>query len=545
MSLSRTAALRRKGRYGTLPLSLPPLLALWALLLWPVRFAGVAWVAGLLALLVLACAYDVLRGGVYQTCLRLKLGQDSLTSAAVAIGVGGGFLLSALEAAGRVPASLEGSPGTASTLLYCSAASILVIRAFARQWLERQSFPASLDTPPDEERIPSQALLDVQVWFVPGGAAALCLLAALALGTTARGFTTVAQALMAILAAVSIDSVRLIRNARRDTTAAGETLIPRVDKVLFEKSVLTMGPPEVVAVFPMQNDLRPEDVLHHAAAAEYTIEHPIREAILRSYGEDFRTVPSIKAIQHIPSRGIRAIYRGKDLLLGNIRLFREAHWSDERLELLEKKQDELASEGETVVFLAIDGKLAGAICLEEQLCSSAATTLGELAARGIPSGILSGDTPQSVRKLVAPLGTVELHAGLVPAEEAELIHRERADDRRVAVVRKSARSAKTEAPTNTQWTLSLGGEDKPIPVRPQLSEILRIVSLGTSFRATQRRLSFCVGLYHVVTLCLVSGMFQRWTNLPPLPALAACLGALAPAALTFVFAPAGTYNRVE
>jgi len=554
MSLRATAVFLHKGRYGTLPLSLLPLLALWVLFLWPGRFAAVAWMAGGLAVLVLACAYDVLRRGVYETCVQLKVGQDGLTTAAVAIGIGGGFLLSTLETAGRLPASLEGSPGAGATLLYCTAASILVIRALARQWLEQKSFLASGRTR-EEDPIETQALRSVpgriwpaRVWLLLGGAAGLCLLAAIALGATERGFTTIAQALMAVLAVLSIDSVRLVHQARLDTEAQGKGLVQPVDTVLLEKSILTMGPPEVAAVFPMRNDLRPEDVLHHAAAAEYTVEHPIREAILRGYGEDFRTVPSIKAIQHIPSRGIRAIYLGKDLLLGNIRLFREADWPEERLEWLEKKQRELAAEGETVLFLALDGKLAGAICLEEKLCPAAATAIQELGSLGIRIGILSGGMSESVRKLVAPLGNVEVHAGLVPEEEAEMIRRVRSDDRLVAVVRRGARSAKTGSSTadcGTQWTLSLGGKAKPIPLRAKLSEVVRVVSTGTTFLAAERRRSLYVGLYHVVALSLVSGMLQRWTGLPPLPTLAACLGALAPAALTFVFTQAETYNRAE
>ena len=176
----------------------------------------------------------------------------------------------------------------------------------------------------------------------------------------------------------------------------------KVSWMLFERSgVLTDGEPRVTAVHTLQPAVEREDVLHFTALAEYGVTHPIRDAILRSYHSQNRTVARVKAADLIEERGVRATHQGRELLVGNLQLFREAGWEPEKLELMAEKVTEWSGEGETVIFAAFGGELVGALCLLDPLRPEAASLLAALGDIGVQAAVHSGDAPESVNALLA------------------------------------------------------------------------------------------------------------------------------------------------
>ncbi len=499
-----------------------PVAGLWALEACRARFTGTHWIEALLAAAALAGGYRLAAGVLADGVLGLRVRADALPVLAAGLGFSASFLLSLLEAAGRLPARLE-DPRGGPVSLYAGAATVLLVRVWARK---RQGKPSGCRPARTVEAVGSEASgappahdlceeAPAGLWLSLAGSVALSLGMSLPLSAAGGGAAALTAAVMAILAAISLEACE----------ASG--VEAPIERVALEKAgVLTSGAPEVVGVFPLRNDLRPEDVLHLAAAAEYSIRHPIREAILRGCDARFRTIPSIKSVRHIPARGIRARYNEKEMLLGNVALFREQGWPPGKLALLEKKCVELSPEGETVLFLSLGGELAGALSLQDPLLPAAEKTVRAIKELGAQVHALSGDTPHSVEKLLGRLGSVEVHAGLSPQDEVRLLEEWRGEGCRFAVVRCAERGGVAVEP---------GARYAELAAEAKLGAALIVLAEKKVRARSQKRRAWLVGAYHAAALPLLSGSLEPWTGVPPLPVAAACAGVLLPGLLSAWF----------
>jgi Cu+-exporting ATPase len=299
--------------------------------------------------------------------------------------------------------------------------------------------------------------------------------------------------------------------------------ISDVKVLFFERSgVLTEGRPQVTAVHALEDGWCAEDVLHFAAIAEFKAQHPIREAILRRYQAHSRTVPDVKGFQARPSRGVRAVYQGKELLFGNLRLYRDAGWPEERLQFLEGKCREWSSSGETVLFAALGGEVRGAVCLLDPPRREAEAAIEKLHQLGVRTCLLSGDSPASVEALSKSFAGLEIHAGLLPEEKARRIEGERREGNGLALATLSRESHRIDLQIGRHRLL----ENELLDVPAALAEARALLG-------EEKRSLLFLSLYHAVTLPLIASACSLSATSGSLPALAAVL-VLAAAAGAFV-----------
>jgi hypothetical protein len=365
---------------------------------------------------------------------------------------------------------------------------------------------------------------------------------------------------MAVLAALAADAPSLIRtlslkecSALLDD-AAGEPArraiekAARVEIVVFEKGgVVTAGRPEVSAVHSMQAGWHRDDILHLAAAAEYGVSHPIRDAILRGYRSHLRTVPQIKAVQYLPGRGICANYHGKDLVLGNIRLFRERGWPPETMGLIAEKAVQWAPQGETIIFLALSGALVGAIAFRDPPRPEIKDVFSRLIAAGRRCVVLTADTQKSL--VLGSEERVEVHAGLLAEEKAALLARWEEEGRVLAVAGSPEFLATCGNPAEIAFVHRTTGAPEPAaaaataPCAPSgcRIEVSTLLEVPTRLEGARRIVRLeqnatgIMALHHAVAFLGFSGALRPWMGLPPLPALAALLTVLAPAWILLLF----------
>jgi len=535
--------LSRRPPPGVIPLS-----ALWALQLLPLRFLGAEWFEGTLAAAALLSCQGVMKSGFGPLLGKPSNGQDILAAGAALVGFSMSFLFSALHAAGEIPPSLL-DPRGGPIVLYTASATVAVARALARE-LSGPLGSRGRGAPETGEVAP------VFLPFLRVGVAAAVLAStvfAVICMAGAGGVAAATSALVAAMAATSTESIVFLRSFRRhwvstfleeERISSGDLDIESaasVDLILFEKTgVLTSGRAQVAAVHPIREGFKSEDVLHLAAVAEYGVAHPFRDAILRSYQSHLRTIGKVTDIEVLPSRGVRANFQGKELLLGNLRLFQDMNWSAETLEMLSAKCKEWSAHGEAVIFVALDGQVVGAISILDPLRASVPETFAKLQETGVRAAIQSGDSYDSIHALSTELGNVEIHAGVLPEERPQLLSRWGSEGRCVGVVSKSPpggelkpgeicfswgqevlRSPESE-PTNDT-------SRRQLLVSPKnLGAVARFLALSRAILLCERRELLLISLYHGALLPLLSGALYPWLGVAPLPSLAAVLGSLFP-----------------
>jgi len=204
----------------------------------------------------------------------------------------------------------------------------------------------------------------------------------------------------------------LVRNA-----AALERLAS-VDTIVVDKTgTLTEGKPKLTGVEAVAG-FDENEVVRLAASLEAGSEHPLAAAILR--GAEARGLAPDKAesFESVTGQGVRGRIGGREVLLGNARLMQGAGIDVARLAATAEAR---RTQGETVMFLGVAGKLAGLVGVADPIKASAAEAIAKLHALGLKIVMATGDNETTAKAVAARLRIDKIHADLRPEHKLILI----------------------------------------------------------------------------------------------------------------------------
>jgi heavy metal translocating P-type ATPase len=210
-------------------------------------------------------------------------------------------------------------------------------------------------------------------------------------------------------------------------------LLCEVDTVLFDKTgTLTRERPEVGRVIGT-NGFRPPQILRLAAAAERRFHHPVALAILQKAAEQGLRLPLTDATQYKVGYGIAVGIDGHRVRVGS-RRFMELEGVALTREV-EDALDEVHRQGHTMVMVAVDDELGGALELRASIRPEVGSIVQGLRERGIGHiAIISGDHEAPTRKLAEELGMDRYFAQVLPADKADYVEKLQREGRKVCFV---------------------------------------------------------------------------------------------------------------
>ncbi len=204
----------------------------------------------------------------------------------------------------------------------------------------------------------------------------------------------------------------LVRNA-----AALERLA-LVDIIVVDKTgTLTEGKPALTGI-EVAPGFEPDEVLSLAASLEAGSEHPLAAAILRGAEQRGLKPAKVEGFEAVTGQGVEGRVGGRVAALGNARLMEGFGIATAPLA---KAAETRRKEGETVMFLGTDGKLAGLVAVADPIKSSAAEAIAKLHGLGLTIVMATGDNETTARAVAARLGIDEVRAGLRPEDKLTLI----------------------------------------------------------------------------------------------------------------------------
>ena len=207
-------------------------------------------------------------------------------------------------------------------------------------------------------------------------------------------------------------------------------ILCKIDTLVVDKTgTLTEGKPKVVAVEPAPG-FEAETVLRLAASLEQASEHPLAAAIVRGAKERNLTLVSPKDFDSKTGRGVIGKVDGKAVALGNRKLLEEL--GIDAAAML-ARADALRQEGQTVMYLAIDGKPGGLIGVADPIKASTPEALAVLHQEGVQVVMLTGDNRTTAQAVAAKLGIDQVQAEVLPEQKAEIVKRLQAEGRKVAM----------------------------------------------------------------------------------------------------------------
>ena len=290
--------------------------------------------------------------------------------------------------------------------------------------------------------------------------------------------------------------------------ASALEMAARLDMVVFDKTgTLTEGRFQVVDVVSHEIDQR--ELLALAASAEASSTHPLAEAIVehaKNNGIDFRTPGKYEETGGL---GITCRVDDARIMAGSERFLTE---NGIDCSPLASSISEMEQGGSSLVLIAREGRLAGAIALGDIVKEDAAQTLKALARSGVRTSMLTGDRRVSAEKIAAKIGIDEIHAEVLPDQKQEVIRQLQQQSHRVAMVGDGINDAPALAQADVGIALASGTDiaketGEVVLVRGELLDVWRAISLG---RATLRKIKqnlFWAFFYNVIGIPLAAGVF--------------------------------------
>lgn len=187
----------------------------------------------------------------------------------------------------------------------------------------------------------------------------------------------------------------------------------KVNAVVFDKTgTLTEGKPRVTDILTMEG-YKENDTLQIAGALEQHSEHPLGEAIVEEAKERGLVFPQVTDFISITGQGVYGKIEESEVLIGNIKLMKAKN-----IEItMEKELDELASQGKTPMYMAIDGKFLGIIAVADVMKKEAVDTIKELKTRGYKIGMITGDNKITAEAIGKQVGIDMIFAEVTPEDK--------------------------------------------------------------------------------------------------------------------------------
>ncbi len=265
----------------------------------------------------------------------------------------------------------------------------------------------------------------------------------------------------------------------------------RVDTIVLDKTgTVTTGSMSVTGVLAVAGE-SDADVLGAAASVENASEHPVARAIIRAAAQRDVVLERFESFANDAGSGVRATVGGRLVTVGR-RLWTEQEWSLALPEALSARVDDAESDGRTVVVVAWDGAVRGAIVVSDVVKPSSADAVARFLALGLHPVLLTGDNAGAAASVAREVGIADVRAGVTPAGKLDVVRQLQADGRVVAMVGDGVNDA--AALTAADLGIAMGaGTDAAIAASDITVMSGDLVVVGDALRLARRTLGVIKG----------------------------------------------------
>ena len=281
-----------------------------------------------------------------------------------------------------------------------------------------------------------------------------------------------------------------------------------VDTLVTDKTgTLTEGKPKLVNVVPVAG-FDENTLLHLGASIEMGSEHPLAEAIVNGAKEKGLSLSNVESFESLTGRGVTGIVDGRKVALGNRRLIDDLGISQGELP---DRAESMRKEGQTAMFVAVDGKVAGLLAVADPIKSTTAEAIEKLHQEGIRVVMLTGDSRTTAEAVGKKLGIDEVMAEVLPDQKAEMVKRLQGEGKIVAMAGDGINDAPALAHAHVGVAMGTGTDVamKSAGVTLVKGDLRGIVRARRLSRATMRNIKqnlFFAFVYNALGVPIAAGV---------------------------------------
>ena len=300
-------------------------------------------------------------------------------------------------------------------------------------------------------------------------------------------------------------------------------ILEKVDTLVIDKTgTLTEGKPRVISVVAWAGHSDSE-LVRLVASVEQGSEHPLGAAVVQAAKDRGIALSAAGAFQSRPGRGVSGQVEGRQILIGNDGLLQNSGISAAGLT---QKAEELRRNGQTVIFVAIDGQPAGLIGIADPIKPSALQALQDLKAEGLRLVMLTGDSRTTAEVVAKNLGIEEYEAEVLPEEKSDVVQRLQKQGRIVAMAGDGINDAPALAQANVGIAMGTGTdvaiESSGVTlVKGDPAGLVRARRLSQATMRNIRQNLFFAFLYNSLGVPIAAGLLYPFFGLLLSPILAA------------------------
>jgi Cu+-exporting ATPase len=304
----------------------------------------------------------------------------------------------------------------------------------------------------------------------------------------------------------------------------------QIDTLVVDKTgTLTEGKPRLVSVISASGD--EANLLRLAASLERASEHPLAAAIVSGAQERGVALVDVRDFSSVTGKGVRGRVDGRAVALGN-RAMMDAENVD--TSSVATRIDELRADGQTVMYVAIDGAFAGFIGVADPIKASTPDAVAALKRDGLRIVMMTGDSKTTAAAVAKKLGIDDVIAEVLPDEKADHVVRLQASGRNVAMAGDGINDAPALARAHVGIAMGTGTdvamESAHVTlVKGDLRAIARARALSRVTMANIKQNLFFAFVYNAAGIPIAAGVlypFTGWLLSPMLAALAMSLSSV-------------------
>ena len=296
-----------------------------------------------------------------------------------------------------------------------------------------------------------------------------------------------------------------------------------VDTVVVDKTgTLTEGKPRLVEIQPVAGTDE-GTLLAAAASVEQSSEHPLAAAIVAGAQERGLTLDRAEDFQSFTGGGVSGLVGGRKVLVGKLDFLKEQGVAD--ADALTTKAEPLQSQGQTAMFVSIDGKAAGIISVADPIKASTAEAIRLLHELGLKVLMLTGDNRRTADAVAKTLGLDNVEAGVVPSDKHARIEALRRDGKIVAMAGDGVNDAPALAAADVGIAMGTGTdvamESAGITLlKGDLRGIARAIRLSRALIGNIRQNLFFAFIYNALGIPIAAGLLYPFFGLLLSPIIA-------------------------
>jgi Cu+-exporting ATPase len=300
-------------------------------------------------------------------------------------------------------------------------------------------------------------------------------------------------------------------------------ILRRVDTLVVDKTgTLTVGKPMLVSVTPA-NGMEPARMLGVAASLERGSEHPLAAAIVS--GAEQRGVQPVKSngFESLTGKGVRGRVDAQDVALGNRRLMQELGVTPGALA---QEADALERQGQTVMFVAVDGRIAGLLGVADPIKDTTPDAIRQLHEEGLRIVMVTGDHRTTADAVARTLSIDDVTAEVLPERKAEIVKRLQREKRLIAMAGDGINDAPALAQADVGIAMGTGSDVaiESAGVTLVKGDLVGIVRARRLSRQTMRNIKqnlFFAFVYNALGVPIAAGVLYPFFGLLLSPMIAA------------------------